>query len=665
MNDFFARQDQARRNTAWLVLLYGLCVALIIVSVYAVIAFSLGTFGSGKSNSGVSSGREDEFQAVRLWEPQLFLITAGATILLIGAGAAGKFIALREGGAAIARMLGGEPVPPDTTNPAERQLRNVVEEMAIASGIPVPQIFVLPGEGGINAFAAGFSPRDAAVAVTRGSLRRLTRDELQGVIAHEFSHLLNGDMGMNLRLLALLNGILLLYITGRVLLQSTRFTSSSRSEKKGGNPLPMIGLGLMVVGLIGVFFARLIQSAISRQREFLADAAAVQFTRNPAGLAGALKKIAGLPGHGVIASPDAENAAHLFFASGLDSFWSRLFTTHPPLEARIRRLDPAFDGRLPDLAESEVEADDESAVAALVGGGRRDRGIPPRLQPDAAPASPWLRNVSLAPDQVLTHVGVPLPEHMAQAAALLAALPAELMTAAHYPGQAVNLVYALLLDADPGVREKQCRLLTESHGASTLEQVLQFTEATAALPPEARLPLAQITAATLRSLPEAERDRLLDNLDRLAGADNQISLFEYMLRRLFLRQLRPASFTAPGRRKTPPADDARIVLSTLAWVGSADFPAAERAYAAGHREMLLANLGSLLPADLCGLGPLDGALERLAQSGTSVKQRLVAACVATIGTDGLATVEEAELLRAVADSLDIPLPPLAATPREG
>ncbi len=237
--------------------------------------------------------------------------------------------------------MGGTLVPADVQDPLRRRLRNVVEEMAIASGVPVPEIYVLEEESGINAFAAGFTPSDAAVAVTRGTLELLDRDELQGVIAHEFSHILNGDMRLNIRLMGVLFGIMVLGLIGRLIVRGGHHTSIISSRRDRGAPVALvIGLGLMVVGGIGVFFARVIKAGISRQREYLADASAVQFTRQSSGIANALKKIGGYSEGSLIKSADPEEVSHMLFGTG--ARFCSLFATHPPLVARIQALDPSF-----------------------------------------------------------------------------------------------------------------------------------------------------------------------------------------------------------------------------------------------------------------------------------------------------------------------------------
>ena len=331
--DFFERQDKARRNTKFLVFYFLLAVVFLILAVYAAIALIF---------TGVELKNSASESSVRLVaDPTLFFWTALGTLAVISIGSVSKTLALARGGSAVAELLDGRLVNSNTTDASERKLLNVVEEMAIASGVPVPQVYVMDDEAGINAFAAGHSASDAAISVTRGCMTMLSRDELQGVIAHEFSHILNGDMRLNLRLIGLIFGILCLTIIGRVLIQT-------RGRK---NPLPLLGLALIIIGWVGVVFGRLIQAAVSRQREVLADASAVQFTRNPAGLAGALKKIGGLADGSRLKSPHAEEASHLFFADGLSkSFFG--FATHPPLIERIRALDPSFDGNFPSVVSS-------------------------------------------------------------------------------------------------------------------------------------------------------------------------------------------------------------------------------------------------------------------------------------------------------------------------
>lgn len=346
--DFFQQQDKARKSSKVLVVYFAVAVASIVVSVYLA---SLFIFYGAQSQSETAGPAP----SLALWDPQLFLFVTLGTLGVVLIGSLYKTAALAKGGSAVAESLGGRLVDSTTTDPDERKLRNVIEEMAIAAGVPVPKIYVLDDEKGINAFAAGHSTGDAAIGVTRGCMTLLSRDELQGVIGHEFSHILNGDMRLNLRLMGIIFGILCLAVIGRVLLYSR---SRDRREK---NPLMFLGIALVIAGGIGVFFGRLIQAALSRQREFLADASSVQFTRNPAGLSGALQKIGGAGSR--VESAHAGEASHMFFGNALSKPLLGAMATHPPLSERIRAIDPGWDGKFRHGSASAIEAELEAPAS--------------------------------------------------------------------------------------------------------------------------------------------------------------------------------------------------------------------------------------------------------------------------------------------------------------
>lgn len=276
--DFFEQQDQARAKTGTLVLYFLMAVVCIIVAIFALF-------------SAVFMQTE-EYRTLA-WSIELAFMTTTGTVIVVALASLGRIASLSSGGSAVAEALGGKLISPNTGDPFERRIRNVVEEMAIASGTPVPPVYLMEEEG-INAFAAGFAPRDAVIGITRGCATKLTRDQLQGVVAHEFSHVLNGDMRINIRLTGVLFGIVFLARIGEIMLHAGRGSRyRRRSKDEGGGAFVLLGIGLVVIGLIGGFFGSLIRAAVSRQREFLADAAAVQFTRNPDGIAGALKRIGG------------------------------------------------------------------------------------------------------------------------------------------------------------------------------------------------------------------------------------------------------------------------------------------------------------------------------------------------------------------------------------
>jgi hypothetical protein len=498
-------------------------------------------------------------------------------------------------------------------------------------------------ESGINAFAAGHTPTDAAVAVTRGCLETLNRDELQGVIGHEFSHILNGDMRLNIRLMGIIFGILCLATIGRILLRT-------RGRK---NPLPLLGLALIVIGGLGVFFGRLIQAAVSRQREFLADASAVQFTRNPLGLSGALQKIGALGSK--LESERAADAAHMFFGNGLGNSLFNAFATHPPLEQRIRAIDPQWDGKLPlakDVpvfrATTEARSEFANAVSNL----------------SAATAVARSANATVVrANTVLPNLGKPTPLHLRYAEELRDSFSDSILTATHQPSGAVALIYALLLSEDPEMRAKQLDGLARQTSAGISNQVAALTPDLAPIAARARLPLVNIALPALRQLQPREYAEFRRGLKWLIESDEQIDLFEFVLNKIVERNL-AAHFTpkkpavAQFYTVKPLLADAGVLFSALAHTSSAEDADVRNAFQCGA-PYLRAQEGelTLLAQNDCGLQQIDIALNRLALAVPQIKKNVLEACVRIVGADGVIQEREAELLRGVAETLDCPIPP--------
>lgn len=636
--DFFDRQDKARRKTKLLVFYFIVAVCLLILSVYVAV---LAIFAGGEVYDSIGEA------SFTLWQPELFFFSIIGTLVVILIGSVSKTLQLSKGGSAVAEMLDGRLINSNATEADERKLLNVVEEMAIASGIPVPQVYLLEDEAGINAFAAGYSTGDAAIGVTRGGMKMLSRDQLQGVVGHEFSHILNGDMRLNLRLMGLIFGILCLTVVGRVLLRT-------RGRK---NPLPLLGLALIVIGGIGVLFGRLIQAAVSRQREFLADAASVQFTRNPDGLAGALKKIGGLSGGSKLESPHAQEASHLFFANGLRSSVIGLMATHPPLEERIRALDPAFDGEFPTV--TPVIAEPSQPFQRLTA---QPPPIPPRrTQPPPLP--PPLPPV-IAAQALLPDVGKITTRHLQYAADLQESLPKTLESAARDPLGASALIYALLLSHDPSAREKQLAELAAGTSAQVRDETLRVWPDTQSVQVQTKIPLVDLALPALRQLSPAQFQQFRAAIHTLVESDRQIDLFEYMLQKIVLRHLEPNFIPTPKRVTQfydlkPLAADCGVLLSATAYAGQEDAAHAQTAFARGAQ--LLNRIAKkeipFFPKVDCDLSQLDTALERLALAVPQIKKNVLNACAETVAADGIMQGREAELLRAIADSLDCPIPP--------
>jgi Zn-dependent protease with chaperone function len=635
--DFFARQESARRTTRWLLLAFFVSVACIIVAIDAVVALVIG------STSPHSSPRA----AVIFTSIVVFAIICGASLF--------KSLALRSGGASVARSMGAARVDRGTGEVALKRLHNIVEEMAIASGVTMPEVYVLEDEAGINAFAAGNSPADAVICVTRGAATRLRREELQAVVAHEFSHILNGDSRLYLRLLGLTFGLLAIATIARLALQ---FGPRGRDDKKGGAAAIMLAaLAIMALGYIGVFFGRLLQAAVSRHRERLADASAVQFTRNPQGLTGALLKIAGTTEGSHLESPGAENVAHMLFAPGLD----RLLRTHPTIEDRLRALDRNFRvENLPALA-AEAARDAERLRATDAGTGAGTRA------PPAAAANPFgalARPIGLAlgAGQLTGQVGALEDEHVQYAAAARLAIPEALREFTDSADHARTLLLALLISRDPAVRERQREILNRAFGEPLTNQALAHVSIADTLAPELRLPAVQQLFPVLRRLARSERESLRDVVAALASADQHIDVFECCLSLLMSATLDDELEAAAPHGDATLIDEAaavRTLFAILARHGADDPAAAEAAYSAGLAAALPGVAGMPASTDAWPLA-LGNALERLSGLQPLEKRRLIEGLSACVSHDGKLSIEESELLRTVCAVLNCPLPPLVA-----
>ncbi len=627
--DFFGEQDAARRNSRWLVVLFALAVATIVVALYLVLVGIMGY-----------SARSGNPQTLVWWQPDLFLGVAAVVSTVILFSSLFKVMQLSSGGGSkVAESLDGRLVSRSTDDRLERRLLNVVDEMAIASGIPAPKVYMLDAEHGINAFAAGTSTSDAVVAVTRGTLEQLSRDELQGVVGHEFSHIFNGDMRLNIRLMGVLHGILMLALIGRVILRggSRGHRVSSSSSKKGGGGIVLFALALFVIGYIGVFFGRLIKAAVSRQREFLADASAVQFTRNPAGIAGALKKIAGIEST-QIQHPDAESASHMFFGNGIHNFLS-LLATHPPVEERISRLDPYFKMEISG-ATSAMGAGQTEAAMGFSGGGNRSAGI--------------------TAETVRASVGNVGGQHLDYAKSLMQRLPESVWKALREPQGARAVVLGLVLLKDTSTKNSIRAALPQASS----ERVLQTLAVTALLKDVARadwLPLLELAIPALEELPEEELAALPDEVDALINVDKRVTLFEFSLATLLRHTLTERSPTTRHHHKSGLKQinkDLGQLLSLMVHAGHADETLAREAFV--HAQRVLESDGEvvMIERSQLSLKGIEEALERLARLNFRFKGKIIEAATTAVLVDGEVKHLEIDFLRAIGASLDCPIPPL-------
>lgn len=633
--NFFEQQAASRKTSMRLVVLFALAVLGIVAAVdFAVLV----AFGGG-DGQGVAA---------------LLAFSTVATLGIIGLGSLYRIASLRGGGEPVALQFGGVPVPENTTDTQLRRLRNVVEEIAIASGVPVPKIHVLEQEAAINAFAAGYSPSDAVIAVTRGALDKLNRDELQGVIAHEFSHILNGDMRLNIRLIGVLFGILMLGLVGRRILLHGRFGG----RNKGAGAIMVAALIAIVVGYIGLFFGRMIKAGVSRTRESLGDASAVQFTRQTAGLAGALKKIGGVEGSRLTGPVDTEEVSHMLFGDGVGfstPLASKLFATHPPLLQRIQALEPSF-------RADQLEQLQRRWIAAPPNGLDEDVRMGLDVQAVAQlPAASQPLNVT--PPMVSAQVAQPADGDYKRADSIMASIPDEFRALAAQRESVMPLLLALLLDDAGGLQANQGMDIAARLGDALAQSAVQWqAQMKTQLHPLQRLPLAALAFPALRLRPRPELDAFTDTVHAVINSDGKVSLFEYCLGRLLQVQVResldPSQYARFGRRKPGNVkSEFATLLSVVAQAGHDDPATAQRAYLAGMQRVLPRDhLPYQPPAN--GVLALDAVWEPLDALDPLAKQVMVEAITAAISHDGRIKVAEAELLRTICGVLHCPLPPM-------
>lgn len=641
--NFFERQQAARGTSAKLVVLFVIAVVGLVVVIdlvaWAVIAYL-------NSRIDPELRQYEEIDVV----PWLIAISV-IVLIIIAAGMAFKTMQLRQGGAAVAQSFGATAIDPTTSDPQLRRFVNVVEEMSLASGVPMPRLFVLEQESSINAFAAGYSPADAAMTVTRGALDQLNRSELQGVVGHEFSHILNGDMRLNIRLIGLLAGIGLIAAIG---LRVVAFGPRGGRDRNSGNialVILVVGLVAMILGFVGQLFASMIQAAVGRQREWLADASSVQFNRDPTGLAGALKKIGGF-GSELKDKRTASQASHMLFGQGGHGF-TQLMATHPPLVERIKALEPDFRAdQLGDPSTMSPAPDPRSELVAGLAGGAATH------------------SVQVQPGQISARVGTVTQQDVDNGHALSEQISAEFHALAGQQSSATALVIAMLLSGRPDEQARQLQIVRQSLTPWEAQTAADLLPKVASLPLQLRLPVLSLAAPQVVSRPADDLNRLMDVLDALAKIDGVVTIFEYCLTRVLAWHVRDAS--APSSRSRPgtkPAAGARQaasdVLAALAAAGNDDVAAAEHAYGTGIRtlsgaEAAPGEYGAATQRISAGWQVLDAAWPQLDTLEARAKQVFVEAMVAAVRDDGVLTLHEAELLRTACLLLHCPLPAFVA-----
>jgi Zn-dependent protease with chaperone function len=633
--NFFQSQAKARSQTNRLVLLFVLAVISLILLTNLLVMGLFGYFGL-------------EGQALTLdymkqqFDWQMFLTISVVVIIFVALGSIYKLMSLRQGGRVVAEALGGTLINQNTDNLQYRVLLNVVEEMAIASGTPVPLVFVLKDESAINAFAAGFSFKDAVIGVTQGALDCFNRDELQGVIAHEFSHIVNGDMRINMRLMGILHGIMLLGLLGYYIMR----VSGGSSRSKDSGKLVFLGLGLVVIGYGGMFFGNAIKASVSRQREYLADASAVQFTRDNQGIANALKKIGGYSEGSKLESPEAQSISHAFFSNALTNKFTSLFATHPPLPMRIKQIEPNWSGKFKTVKVTNC---------------------PPLLGGEEATVSHFTDSAdeldtAASMHNLLEGVGQVSSSNVALAKKRIAAIPKSIRDLVYSSQGAEAFVYALLLtdnSSDKTFVEKQWRYLQMNLPHPLFELVEQYFQAVSELRLEYRLPLIEMALPQLRGMPESRYEAILEQMRYLVFIDNKLSIFEWAISSIVASYLQ-TEFEHADQKQVKYSSTGvvqqyiEVCLSMLLY---------EFCQAGEHATILQKANGimglrtlSLVPLDKLNIEDFSKAVQALSKLAPEPKQKVLQTCIFAVTQDQHYSPQEHETIRALAGCLACPMP---------
>jgi len=648
--NFFEAQDFARRSTHFLILLFLVAIAaLLVLSNFIVFEFIY--FGEFASLTFTLSELE------RVFDPNLSILLSAAILAFICLGSLFKLAQLSSGGSVIAQSLGGVIIPRSSTDLLHKKILNVVEEMAIASGVPVPQIYIL-NEQGINAFAAGWKTTNVVIGITQGALERLSRDELQGVIAHEFSHIFNGDMRLNIRLIAILHGILMIGMTGKMILRSLRFVRVSRNSKNSGNLVLLIvaiGGTIAVVGYTGTFFGNWIKSLISRQREYLADASAVQYTRNGEGIANALKKIGGSVHGSAMLTTSIDEYSHAYFALGDTAFSWLSFSTHPPLKKRILRIEPQWNGKY--LFDERKPARTDDVKNKKSEERLRKKNIATSIITGAG--------LSIAVGDAmgaLDTIGDVTQQRVDAAHAWRKALPDVVKAHAENPYGSQALILALLIDENAGIETLQYAVLNKVIGELHTNNVKQAKNDMAELARTQTLSLIDLTLPTLREMTIEQYQRFKLSVQQLVKADRKVDLREWVILRVVLQHLDEHY----GHRKKPISKyvvlgsakyASELMLSLLAYLEHKD-PADALLAFDGAKRSVKAGALNLLAKEEISLDGLNDAMDELEFLKPPIKKRFLQACVSCISHNGKVTIQAYELTRAIASCLDCPMPPV-------
>lgn len=568
--NFFQHQDAARKKTGFLVVGFALVILLILVVIDVLI------FIYGREYGDMTT------------------LISGANVFVLGVillGSLAKYWKLRGGGRSVAEMIKAEPILRDAKEPKLRQLINIVDEISIASGIASPTLYYMPEEKGINAFVAGFDANDTVLVVTQGALDKLNRDELQGVIAHEFSHIFNADTKINLRLMAVLGGLLVMSQVGYNILTSQRSSSrTSRSSNSNSIAVPFVGSVLFLLGYLGLFFGNIIKAAISRQREYLSDASAVQFTRNPNGIGKALMKIAAQGKSAYMGNKNSEDISHMCFAETIKAGFMNPFSTHPRIDLRIKSIDPTgviWDEYQRELLNPKTEAD-----------APQPKPKPKPEEKDPAGVAGVFSDphkLHILAGVLMKAVGNPTPASYANAQQVMESLPEDLKNMTYATDTAQQLAKKILID-----------------------------------PMDNYLVLLDMSLPALKELDDQAASLFIKDMFKLAKQNNKISLHEALVLTILREHLGSRSGGVTRVLYHRRAAVEKQILCVQAYLRDPN-------------------------CQQYSILELTRALKKLRHMSPQLKQEFMQECIAIAQDDGKVSVHEYAMLRAIGSCLDCPI----------
>ena len=621
--DFFEHQSRAKSKSVKLYVLFSFVVLFISFLVFSLLSWFI--------------ERSDRLGDLA-WSPFFLISTLWVVCFLIIGISLSKIKELSGGGWVVAKALGGELITSSSQNPLKRRILNIVEEMAIASGVQVPPVYLLK-ENSINAFAAGYSTEDAVIGVTIGCLEKLNREQLQGVMAHEFSHILNGDMRINIRMTGIIFGIVFIARAGQSIMDS--HDDPFYPEEEGKSRWYLLGIGLYIIGILGAYLGAIIRSSVSRQREFLADASAVQFTRNAEGIVGALECIGGYSKGSRIWNPKSRQFCHMFFGPCMKN----LMATHPPIEKRIRRIIPSWNKAFPNtnqISEGKIFEKNNFKRNSFTGN-QFERRKPSKFEHTSVEG-----HKSRASSQ----------KSIMHAQDLLKKIPRELTVQTQDSFGSNCLLFAMLLDPHHSIQKKQISLINHYTDSKISQHTQKIFPYLTSISCEEKLVLIEMAASKLSFLSPEQVKNFESVINMLIKEDKKFQLFEWSLLKLVnhkIKHIRTPNRQIHGRKQIlSRLNECNIILSTLAHYGK-DNEDPNLAYNVGFKHLSSNKKRKLINKKDCTFSKLDLAIDRLNDLNLRAKKKFLEACEITALHDKNICETETQIIRTVASSLGYPL----------